>query len=77
MCLFTYFVFDCTGSLLLCAGFPSCGDGGYGQLTVVVSLVAEHRLSDTRASVVVVYGLSLPEAFGISLDQGSNPRPLY
>ena len=44
---------------------------------MVVSLVAEHRLSGTWASVVVVPGLSLPEAFGISPDQGSNPRPLY
>ena len=83
MYLFTYFFLAALGLCCCAQAFPSCGDGGYslvlvyGRLTVVLSLVAEHRLLGTRASVVVVYGLSLPEAFGISSNQGLNPRPLY
>ena len=64
--------------------------GGYspgvvpGLLIAVASLVVEHRLWGTWASVVVVCGLSicgarlsLPAACGICPDQGSNPCPLH
>ena len=46
-------------------------------LFAVASLVAEHRLQGTWASVVVAYGLSCPVAGEIFLDQGWNPRPLH
>ena len=57
--------------------------GGYslvavcGLLIAAASLVAEHRLQGIEASVVVVPGLSCPEACGIFLDQGSNWCPQY
>ena len=47
-----------------------------GLLTVVASLVAEHRLY-SRDLVVVVHGLSCSEACGIFPDQGLNPCPLH
>ena len=49
--VFVYlFILGCSGSLLICAGFSSCGELGLlfvvvpGLLTVVASLVAEHGL---------------------------------
>ena len=81
--IYLFFFLAALGLCCCAQAFPSCGNGGYslvlvyGHLTVVLSLVAEHGLSGTQASVVVVYRLSLPEAFGISSDQGLNPRPLY
>ena len=57
------------------------------RLIVVTPIVEAHRLWDTWALVVVSYGLqstesevmahrfSCPEAYGIFLDQGSNPCP--
>ena len=41
------------------------------------SLVAEHRLQGTQASVVLVHRLSCPKACGIFPDQGSNLCPLH
>ena len=38
------------------------------------AVAATHGLSGAR-SVVVAYGLSCPMAWGILLDQGSNPSP--
>ena len=46
----------------------------HGLLTVVASLVEEHRLA-TQASRVAARGFSCPVACGILLDQGSNPCP--
>ena len=43
----------------------------------VTSLIAEHGLSSTQASIVVVHRLSCPKACGIFPDQGSNPCPLH
>ena len=45
-------------------------------LTIVASLVAEHRLQ-TRRSVVVAHGPSCSAACGILPDPGSNPCPLH
>ena len=47
-----------------------------GPLTIVASLVAEHRLR-RAGSVVVAHGLSCSAAYGIFPDQGSNPCPLH
>ena len=61
----------------------------YELLIAVVSLVVEHRLCGTWASVVVAcglestgsvvvtQGLSCSSASGIFLDQGWNPCPLH
>ena len=55
-----------------------------GLLSVVASLIAEHRLSAHRlwqllhaGSVVVVHRLSCSVARGIFLDQGSNLCPVH
>ena len=47
-----------------CQGAPVVGQVGFSSCS-------------RRASVVVVRGLSRPEAGGILLDQGSNPCPLH
>ena len=69
-----HWVFGATGAL------PLVRAGGvyplvvvHGLLTTVASLVAEHRLWGQRASVVVMHGLSCPEACGILPNQGLNP----
>ena len=60
---FNLFIFDCTGSFLLCRLFSSCSEWGYsvvtayGLLTAAASPVAEHRLQGTRASGVEAPGL--------------------
>ena len=46
-------------------------------LTAAASLVAEHGLQGTQASVVVAHGLSCSAACGIFPGQGSNPCPLH
>ena len=46
-------------------------------LIVVASLVAEHGLLGTQASVVVAHGLSFPEAYEIFLDQRLSLCPLH
>ena len=46
------------------------------RLTVVASLVEEHRLYGVWAVVVVACGLSYHAALGIFLDQGSKQCPL-
>ena len=55
--IFIYlFIFGCVGSSFLCEAFSSCGEQGplfivvRGPLTVVASLVAEHRLQTRRLS---------------------------
>ena len=40
---------------------------------MVASLVADHKVQDTWASVVVTHRLNCLSAYGIFLDQGSNP----
>ena len=63
-----------------CLGFPIAVSRGYslaamcGLLTVVASLVVEHRLWGT-GSVVVVCRPSCSKACGIFSDQGSNLSP--
>ena len=76
--------------LCCCAwAFSGCGERGLlsncgAQLLIVVaSLLVEHGLQGTWASVVVGHGLSgrgaraYPVAYEIFLVQGSNPCPLY
>ena len=59
--------------------FSSSSDQGLslvavrGFLLAVASLVSEHRHLGSRASIVVVHGLSCSTACGIFLDQGSSP----
>ena len=49
-----------------------------GLLVATASLVAEHGLQGSRASVVVAaWGLSCSVAWGRFLDQGSNRCPLH
>ena len=62
--------------------FSSCGKRGplfitvRGPLTIVASLVAEHKLQTRRLSNVA-HGPSRFAACGIFPDQGSNPCPLH
>ena len=62
--------------------FSSCGKWGplfiavHGPLTIVASLVAEHRLQTRRLSNLA-HGPSCSAACGIFPDQGSNPCPLH
>ena len=65
--------------LRCCTGFSLVvGSEGYSLavvlriLVVVASLVAEHRLWSTQASVVGARGLSCSAASGIFPDEGSN-----
>ena len=67
-----------------CPGFSLVvGNGGCspavvcGLLAAVASLVAEHGLEGTWASVVVANGLSCPAAYGIIPVQGSNLCPQH
>ena len=59
---FSFFLFGCARSSLLCRLFASCGEWGYSPvavhsfLTAVASLV-QHRLQGTQASVLVALGL--------------------
>ena len=75
------YLFGCSGSLLLCKVFSSCGKLGlrlvaeHELLTAVSSLVAEHGLQSLD-SVVVAHGLSCSAACRIFLGQGSNLCPL-
>ena len=46
-------------------------------LIAAASLVAEHGLQGTQASVFVAHGLSCSAACGIFPDQGSNPCLLH
>ena len=64
--------------------FSSCSEVGrllfvavHGLLIAVVSLVAEHRLLGTWASVVVAHRLSCFVACETFPDQGLNPCPLH
>ena len=70
-----------------CAGFSLVAV--LRLLTAVVSLAAEHGPGGARSlvvvaprlwmagSIVVAHGLSCPLAYGIFLDQGSNPCRLH
>ena len=55
---FYLFIYGCAGSLGLCRFFSSCGEQGLLFIAVcrlliaVTSLVVEHRLLGTRASVL-------------------------
>ena len=70
--------------LCFCArAFSSCGKWGplfiavHGTLTIVASLVAEHRVQTRAGSVIVAHEPSCSTACGIFPDQGSNPCPLH
>ena len=70
--------------LRFCArAFSSCGKWGplfiavRGPLTIVASLVAEHRLQMHRLSSCGSRGPSCSAACGIFPDQGLNPCPLH
>ena len=52
------FIFGCAGLSLAVASGVCSLVAVYGLLIVVASLVAEHRLQSTQASVIVVCGLS-------------------
>ena len=49
----------------------------HGLLFVMASLITEARAPGAKASVAVAHGLSCPEEYGISLDQGLNLCPLH
>ena len=72
-----------TGSLLLQGLTLVAGSRNYsvvvvhGLLTVLASLVAEHRLQDSQTSIVVVHGLSCSGVYGIFPDQGLNSCLLH
>ena len=77
-----HFIFGCTGSSLLHVGFSlvaesegdsSCSEEGYSSCGVWASLVAEHRLWSTQASVVAAHRLHCSTACAIFLDQDLNP----
>ena len=70
---FLKYIFDCTGSLLLC-GF--CLVAARRPLIVAASLVAEYELQ-SAGLVVVVRRLSCPVGCAIFPDQGSNLCPKY
>ena len=61
---FFFFFFAALGLCCCMRVFSSCSEWGLlflmicGLLTVVASLVTEHRLYDVKASAVVVHGLS-------------------
>ena len=63
--------------------FSSCRERGLlivvvrRLLIAVASLVAEHGLYGTWASVLMAHGLSCSAACGIFPEQGSNPCPLH
>ena len=70
--------------LPFCArAFPSCGERGplsitaRGPLTVVASLVAEHRLQMRRLSSCGPRAQLLRGMWDLPPDQGSNPCPLH
>ena len=53
------FIFGCIGSSLLCGLFSGCGKRGYTLLAMCgASLIAEHGLWGTGASLVMARGLS-------------------
>ena len=68
--------------LRCCEAFSRCQEQGFlfvamlRLLTVVASLVGEHRLRST-GSVAVGQGLSRSSTCGIFPDQGSKPCPLH
>ena len=63
--------------------FSSCSERGllFGEvlrlLSVVASLVAEHRLQGAQSSAVVAHRYSCSEAWGIFPGPGSNLGPLH
>ena len=82
--LFIYLLFLAVLGLHFCArAFSSCGKWGplfiavHGTLTIVASLVAEHRVQTRAGSVIVAHEPSCSTACGIFPDQGSNPCPLH
>ena len=88
--LFIYLFLAVLGLRFCARALSSCGKRGplliavRGPLTIVASLVAEHRLQTRRlssrgspGSVAVAHGPSCSAACGIFPDQGSNPCPLH
>ena len=81
--LFIYLFLAVLGLRFCARAFSSCSERGplfiavRGPLTVVASLVAEHKLQRRAGSVVVAHGPSCSVACGIFPDQGSNPCPLH
>ena len=89
---YVFSIFDCAQSSLLRVGLHCCvwvftalcgssllsPAAMSGLLIATASLVAEHGLQGSRASVVVAaWGLSCSVAWGCFLDQGSNRCPLH
>ena len=80
---FYQLIFGYTGSSLLCMGILIALSGGYslatvsGLLSVVASLVVEHRFYGTQTSLVVVQRLSCLSASGNFPEPGIKPMPLH
>ena len=80
---FKIYLFLAVLGLCCCAqGFSSCRERGLlfivvRRLLIAVASCCGARVLGTRASVVVVHGLSCSTVCGIFLDQGSNPCPLH
>ena len=81
---YLFILFLAVLGLRFCArAFSSCGKWGplfiavRGPLTIVASLVAEHRLQMHRLSSCGSRGPSCSAACGIFPDQGLNPCPLH
>ena len=84
ICLFICFIFDCGGVHCCAWAFSSCGEWGLLCCGACAShgggsLIAEHSLEDTQASVVglmgsvvVTHECSCSKACGIFLGQGQN-----
>ena len=73
MNFYLFIYFWCPGSSLLHAELSVVAV----LLFAVASLVAEHGLQGTWASVVVAHGVSCPVEGEIFPDQGWNPHPLH
>ena len=75
--LFLIYYFFAMLHLRCCAwAFSRCG--GLGLLSgAQTSPCCTAQALECSGSVVVTHGLSCPEACGIFLDQGLNPRPLH
>ena len=74
---FVYFSFGCTGLSLVWVSRGYSLAAGHGLLTVVASLVAEHKALGYAGSGVVAHGLSCSAACRLFLEQGSNLCHLY
>ena len=78
VCVIYSFIFDCTGSPLLCTGFLRLQRAGATLLQCSGCLL--HWLLSLRSAGsghMGPQGLSCPTACGIFPDQGLNPCPLH